>query len=271
MFDTHWKTAWALQIKEFRIENQVAELKAASLLRGKRKNASVFKDSYLSRDNCIVNKDLFDKLRTEIRVRHYSIRTEHVYEQWVRRFLQFHKVKATDTFSGNDVKAYLDYLATKREVAASTQNQALNALVFLFKHVLEQDLGIIGDFKRSKRPKRLPVVLTWEEVNLLLDSLSGIFELMAGLLYGSGLRLMECVRLRVKDVDFAQSQIIVRDGKGKKDRITMLPEKYHIPLKDHLTQVKELHEKDLEDGLGEAYIWSSLSRKYPGAGCEKPG
>ena len=133
LYDAHCKTTWASQIKEFSIKDQVAKLKAESSLRENRKNPSVFKDASLSGDNLIVHQDLFDKLRTEIRVRHYSIRTEKVYEQWVSRFLHFHKGKSANRFSGNDVKVYLDYLATKREVAASTQNQALNALVFLFK------------------------------------------------------------------------------------------------------------------------------------------
>jgi len=262
------KTTWASAINKFSIEEHVNNLKAASSDKGNKKNIPVFKDGSPPLEIHTIHQGLFDKLRTEIRVRHYSIRTEHVYEQWVRRFLHFHKGKPVETFSARDIKSYLDYLATKREVAAGTQNQALNALVFLFKHALERELGDIGDFTRSKRPKRLPVVLTRDEINHLLNSLSGVFALMAGLLYGSGLRLMECVRLRIKDIDFAQSQIIIRDGKGKKDRVTMLPEKYQAPLKEHLKQVKELYEKDLTEGLGEAYIWPALSRKYPSAGRE---
>ncbi|KKM73792.1 hypothetical protein LCGC14_1406920, partial [marine sediment metagenome] len=161
-----------------------------------------------------------------------------------------------------------EYLTEEREVAASTQNQALNALVFLYEQVLKEPLGIIGEFTRAKRPKRLPVVLSREEVNRLLDALAGTHNLMAGLLYGGGLRLMECVRLRVKDVDFAQSQILIRSGKGQKDRITILPDRFQQPLKEHLALTRELYEKDIAEGLGGVYIWPSLARKYPNVGKE---
>jgi integron integrase len=156
----------------------------------------------------------------------------------------------------------------ERKVAASTQNQALNALVFLYEHVMGEPLGTVGEFTRAKRPKRLPVVLTREEVNRLLGALTGTYRLMAGLLYGSGLRLMECVRLRVKDVDFAHNQIVVRDGKGQKDRVTMLPQRFQQPLREHLTRVKEQHDKDLAQGFGAAYLWPALERKYPNAAQE---
>ncbi len=243
-------------------------MKDASTAKSRKINMPAFKDASSPSKIHITHQGLFDKLRTEIRVRHYSIRTERVYEQWVRRFLLFHKGISIELLSAIKVKAYLDYLATNREVAGGTQNQALNALVFMFKYVLEQELGDTGDFTRSKRPKRLPVVLTRDETTQLLNTMTGVFELMAGLLYGSGLRLMECIRLRIKDIDFAQNQIVVRDGKGKRDRITMLPEKYHALLKEHLIQVRALYEKDLAEGLGEAYIWPALSRKYPSAGRE---
>ncbi len=145
-------------------------------------------------------------------------------------------------------------MATVRRIAANTQNQALNALVFFYRHVLERGDDGIGEFTRAKRPERLPVVLTQSETARLSDYLKGIHWLMAGLLYGGGLRLMECVRLRVKDIDFQQAQILIRDGKGQKDRITILPEKYHKPLKDHLEKVRDLHERDVAAGAGEAYI-----------------
>jgi Phage integrase, N-terminal SAM-like domain/Phage integrase family len=167
--------------------------------------------------------DIFDRLHTEMRTRHYSIRTERSYEHWVRRFIAFHGLKSPKNLRPDSVREYLEYLAEVREISASTQNQALNALVFLYEHVLQEPLGSIGDFTKAKRPQRLPVVLTREEVDFLLKNLTGVKAIMAGLLYGSGLRLMECLRLRVKDVDFSQQQIVVRDGKGQKDRITMLP------------------------------------------------
>ncbi|RJQ45484.1 MAG: integron integrase [Nitrospiraceae bacterium] len=210
-------------------------------------------------------KDIFKRLQTEIRVRHYSIRTEQTYIQWVNRFLHFHRPKLAEDLSSLDVKTYLDHLAVEKMISASTQNQALNAIVFLFTHVLKKDLGEIGEFTRAKRPVRLPVVLAREEVDRVLNALSGTYALMAGLLYGSGLRLMECVRLRVKDIDFAQKQIIVRDGKGQKDRITILPKRFHQALREQLDFVKKLHEGDIAKGFGEVYLWPSLERKFGNA------
>jgi len=228
----------------------------------------IFRDEAPPKEIYYKYEDVFKKLRTEIRFRHYSIRTEQAYEQWVCRFLHFHSMKPVEEIVSNDVKVYLDYLAENRKVAASTQNQALNALVFLFEQALNQKVGTIGDFTRAKRPKRLPVVLTREEVNLLLDALTGTYALMAGLLYGSGLRLMECVRLRVKDLDFAQNQIVVRDGKGQKDRVTMLPERFQPRLREHLARAKEQHNKDITEGRGAVYLWPSMERKYPNAARE---
>jgi integrase len=165
------------------------------------------------------------------------------------------------------VKEDLEYLAEARQVSASTQAQALSALVFLYEQVLGQPLGTIGDFTRAKRPRRLPVALTREEGNRLLDALTGTSRLIAGLLYGSGLRLMECVRLRVKDVGFAQQQIVVWDGKGRKDRVTLLPQRFQPPLREHRIGVKEQHE-DLAVGFGKVYLWPALERKYPNAARE---
>ena len=164
------------------------------------------------------------------------------------------------------MKTYLDYLAVEREVAASTQNQALNALVFFYGQVLRKSLGEMEEFTRAKRPRRLPEVMTRDEVQTLLSKMRGITGLMAGVMYGSGLRLMECVRLRVKDIDFAQHQIMVRDGKGQKDRVTMLPERFAAPLQEHLVRVKAIYEQDLAQGTAEVYIWPALGRKYPNAG-----
>ncbi len=211
---------------------------------------------------------IFQRLRREIRVRHYSIRTERAYEQWVRRFIAFHNLKSPEELGPEQVREYLEYLAEEREISANTQNQALNALVFLYEKILKEPFGSLGDFAKAKRPQRLPVVLTREEVDRLLAQLSGVRALMAGLLYGCGLRLMECLRLRVKDIDFEQRQIIVRDGKGQKDRVTVLPRRYEQHLREHLEAVRAQHKKDLAQGLGEVYLWPSLERKYPKASKE---
>jgi site-specific recombinase XerD len=165
------------------------------------------------------------------------------------------------------VKEDLEYLAEARQVSASTQNQALSALVFLYKQVLGQPLGTIGDFTPAKRPRRLPAVLTREGGNRLLDALTGTSCLMAGLLYSSCLRLVECVRLRVKEVGFTSQQIVVRDGKGRKGRVTILPQRFQPPLREHLIRVKEQH-KDLAAGFGKGYLWPALARKYPNAARE---
>jgi hypothetical protein len=197
-----------------------------------------FRDEVSSGEVDVQHQTMLSRLRTEIRTRHYSLRTERAYEHWIRRFATFHRLKSPHELGPEAVKEYLEFLAEEGQVSASTQNQALNALVFLYEQVLGEPLGTIGDFTRAKRPKRLPVVLTREEVKRLLDELSGTSRLMAGLLYGSGLRLMECVRLRVKDVDFAQNQLVVRDGKGQKDRAAILSKTYQQPLREHLTHVK---------------------------------
>lgn len=211
------------------------------------------------------NPELLNRLRTEIRYLHYSIRTEKTYEQWVVRFLTFHSGKSIDSLTSAEIREYLEYLAVKRRVAASTQNQALNALVFLFKTVLKKEVGVIEEFTRAKRPVRLPVVLSKGEIERLLNGLSDVYALMAGLLYGCGLRVMECVRLRVKDVDFEQSHIYVRDGKGQKDRITILPDRFKDLLRDQMEAVRVMHRDDLSRGYGDVYVWPSLERKLKGA------
>jgi site-specific recombinase XerD len=174
-------------------------------------------------------KKLLDRVRDALRLKHYSIRTENSYVNWIRRFILFHKKRHPNEMGAAEVEAFLTHLAVNEHVAAPTQNQALSALLFLYREVLHQDLGPI-DALRAKKPKRLPTVLTKEEVRRVLDQLSGTHQLMAKLLYSSGLRLMECLRLRVKDLDFAQQAIIVRDGKGEQDRVTMLPNSFIAPL-----------------------------------------
>ena len=210
----------------------------------------------------------FSRLRSAIRVRHYSIRTERAYQQWVGRLLSFHRDKSPENIDADDIQSYLNYLAEERKVAASTQNQALNAIVFFFKEVLKRDPGDFSDFVRAKRPTHVPEVLTRSEVESLLDAMSGVNQLMAGLLYGAGLRLMECIRLRVKDIDFEARHLTVRDGKGRKDRITMLPERFQHLLKQQLEQARALYEMDLEKGVAGVYIWPGLDRKYPNAARE---
>ena len=212
---------------------------------------------------------LIGALKSEIRSRHYSIRTETAYVDWVRRFIAFQEYADPRRIdAAGAVKKYLEYLATTREVAASTQNQALNALVFFYAQALKMPFGDMGGFVRAKRPQRLPEVMTRDEVQALLGEMEGVSALMAGLMYGGGLRLMECLRLRVKDVDFARHQVMVRDGKGQKDRVTMLPERFMPQLKDHLARVKVMYEKDREKGVPGVFIWPALARKYPKAASE---
>ena len=211
---------------------------------------------------------LLDQVREAIQVKQYSIRTEEAYVSWIKRYILFHNKRHPRDMGVPEIEAFLTYLAVDQNVAASTQNQALSALLFLYREVLKQELERPVDAVRAKQPKRLPTVMTKEETLKVIDSLSGTHQLMAKLLYGSGLRLMECVRLRVKDVDFAQHQIIVRDGKGMKDRVTMLPDRLVPSLQDHLRHVKLAHEDDLAEGYGSVYLPFALKRKYPHANRE---
>ncbi len=210
------------------------------------------------------SKKLLDQVRDAIRLKHYSIRTEQTYVNWIKRYIYFHNVRHPAEMGAPEIQAFLTHLAVEGNVAASTQNQAFSALLFLYKTVLYQDLGPI-DAMRAKKPKRLPSVLTKEEIHRVFDHMSGTHLLIAKLIYGSGLRLMECLRLCVKDLDFDQHQILVRDGKGKKDRVTMLPESLLSPLRDHLRIVKQTHEQDLVKGYGTVHLPYALERKYPNA------
>jgi len=206
-----------------------------------------------------------ESVRASIRTRHYSLRTEKAYLFWVRRFILFHGKAHPRDLDESHVGAFLTHLAVRENVAAATQNQALNALVFLYRHVLERPLGEVQGVVRAKRPRRLPVVLSREEVRRLLAHLQGLHWLVACLQYGAGLRLMESLRLRVKDLDFEHRAILVRDGKGGKDRVVTLPEDLVAPLRGHLEAVSVAHRKDLADGYGEASLPFALARKYPGA------
>lgn len=211
---------------------------------------------------------LMDQLKDKIRLKHYSIRTEKCYVDWAKRYIFFHNKKHPRDMGGAEVAKFLTHLATDLRVSASTQNQALNAIVFLYREVIDKDLGNIGDFLRAKRPERRPLVLSREEARRVIECLEGPSRLMAELLYGSGLRLMELVRLRVKDLDFAMNQVVVRDGKGQKDRLTMLSHKVKAPLESHLIRVKKIHEEDLVQGNGRVYLPFALDRKYPNADRE---
>jgi len=204
------------------------------------------------------------QVRLAIRTRHYSPRTEEAYVGWIRRFIRFHGSRHPLVLEAGDVRDFVSSLATGAGVSASTQNQALAALSFLYRDVLRAPLGSIGEVARAKRPQRLPVVLSRSEVEAVLAQLQGRPLLVAQLLYGSGLRLMEAMTLRVKDLDFAQHAVIVRGGKGAKDRITMMPSTAVGALQDHLTGVRELHRSDLADGGGRVVLPSALSRKSPG-------
>ncbi|MGE0081841.1 MAG: integron integrase [Thiohalomonadaceae bacterium] len=212
--------------------------------------------------------DLFSRAASVMRVRGMSIRTEQSYLAWLCRFIQFHRNRAPADCGAAEVSAFLQYLAVQRNVAASTQNQALNALVFIYDKVLEQPLGSLGPYDRAHRPKRLPVVLSADEVRRLLEQLTGTHWLIASLLYGTGMRLMECLRLRVQDIDFDRSQIVVRRGKGDKDRVVPLPAKLVAHLRDHLSQRRELHQSDLAAGFGEVVLPDALAAKYPNAARE---
>ncbi len=211
---------------------------------------------------------LLDRLRGAIRRLHYSRRTEEAYIHWTKRFIYFHGKRHPSELGEADVTAFLNHLATDRNVAAATQNQALSALLFLYKEALGTDLPWLDGLVRAKRPERMPVVLTVEEVQKLLSCLEGTQWLMVSLLYGTGIRLMECLRLRIKDVDFGYRQILVRDGKGEKDRITMLPERLIEPLRNQMERVRRIHDADLREGFGEVHLPYALARKYPRAGFE---
>ena len=211
---------------------------------------------------------LLDRVRTAVRVRHYSRRTEQAYVDWIRRYILFHKKRHPSTMGAVEISAFLAWLAVQRRVSASTQNQALSALLFLYRQVLGLDLGPIEHVPRARMPDKLPVVLSREEVGQLMKHVEGVMWLIVALLYGSGLRLMECLELRVKDLDFDGGQIIVRRGKGQKDRVTMLPAAVKERLAAHLLTVKRQHERDLGRGEGRVALPFALDRKDPAAPTE---
>jgi len=209
-----------------------------------------------------------DSVRAAIRYKHYSIRTEEAYTQWIKQFIYFHNKRHPKDMGEIEVASFLTFLANEKNVAASTQNQALCALVFVYKVVLERPLKDIHGIARAKKPSRLPVVFTQEEVSRVIDQLEGVYWLLGCILYGSGLRLLECLRLRVQDLDFDRCAIIVRNGKGAKDRVVTLAEELIVPLKQHLESVRMIHDRDLKLGFGHVYLPHSLAKKYPNAAAE---
>lgn len=209
--------------------------------------------------------ELMSQLRAALRSRHYSRRTEQAYCLWVRRFIRFHGVRHPADMAEPEINAFLTHLATVEHVSASTQTQALSALLFLYRHVIGREVGELTGLVRARTSRRLPVVLTRDEVRAVLGALDGDKWLMASLMYGSGLRLMECLRLRVLDLEFTRGEIVVRDGKGGKDRVTMLPRSLTPALESHLIVARAVHQRDLTAGWGRIALPDALARKYPNA------
>jgi integron integrase len=211
---------------------------------------------------------LLQQVRNTLRARHYSRRTEQAYLAWIRRFILFHRKRHPAEMGEAEINMFLSHLAIKGRVSASTQTQALSALLFLYRHVLYKEIGPLEGLIRARKPRRLPVVLSKSEVRTVIDELHGEIRIIVILMYGAGLRLMECLQLRVKDLDFVANNIIVRDGKGNRDRITMLPESVKDSLQMHLKHVRRIHRSDVHAGWGRVYMPYALDRKYPNAAAE---
>ena len=210
-------------------------------------------------------KKLLDQVSDAIRVKHYSLRTEKTYKDWIKRYILFHNKRHPKDMGVDEILTFITYIATQRTLSAASQNQALSAVMFLYRHVLQKEIDLPSDLFRAEKSKTLPVVLTHKEALAVIGKMTGVSQLMVKILYGSGLRLMECLRLRVKDIDFGNHQIIVRDGKGEEDRITPLPDSIIPDLQLHLQTVQLIHQKDLKDGFGEIYLPYALARKYRAA------
>ena len=208
---------------------------------------------------------LLDRLSAALRARHYSASTDKTYRHWVKRFLAFHDMRHPASMGAPEINAFLSHLASIERVSASTQNQALSALLFLYRRVLGVDIGELGDVVRARKPYRLPIVMTREEVRAVLSHLHGDRWLMASLLYGAGLRLQECLNLRVQDIDFNGNRILIRDGKGRHDRYTMLPNTLKELLRRQIREVKRIHDQDLADGFGQVSMEYALARKFAGS------
>lgn len=208
---------------------------------------------------------LLDQVRETIRTKHYSYRTEQTYADWIKRFILFNNKRHPKDMGAEEIQVYITYLANERKVASSTQNQALSAIVFLYKYVLQKEIIIPSDIIRPNRPERLPTVLSHQEAMSVIDKMKGTTKLITQPLYGSGLRITECLRLRIKDLDFANHQIIVRDGKGENDRATVLPDSLVSGLKSQIEITRLIHQKDLKEGFGEVSLPYALAQKYPNA------
>lgn len=225
-------------------------------------------DFYKVQEATMNKPRLIDQTRNVLRLFHYSIRTEENYIQWIKRYIFFHNKRHPIEMGEKEIRVFLTHLAVDKHVSASTQNQALSAILFLYKRVLEVELEWIDDVVRAKRPKYLPVVLSKNEVSAILSTVTGTNAIIVKLLYGTGVRLMEALRLRIQDVDFEQRQIIVRSGKGAKDRITTLPDSLREDLKEQFIKVRNIHNNDLAEGYGRVYLPFALDKKYPKAGME---
>jgi integron integrase len=210
-------------------------------------------------------KKLLDQVRETIRAKHYSYRTEQTYVEWIKRFVFFHQKRHPKDMGPEEIQAYITYLANERKVASSTQNQALSAIMFLYKYVLQKEIALPSDIIHPNRPERLPTVLSHQEAMSVIGKMAGVPKLIAKLLYGSGLRVSECLRLRVKDIDFDYKTITVRDGKGEKDRATLLPDSLIAELKDQIEIARLIHQRDLKEGYGEVSLSYALAQKYPRA------
>jgi integron integrase len=213
-------------------------------------------------------KKLLEQVKDQIRLKHYSYRTEETYTQWIRRYILFHNKRHPKEMGVPEIETFLSHLAVDGQVSASTQNQALSALIFLYRHVLHQELDGRIDAIRAKRPQYLPTVLTPEEVKAILTQMTGVHRLIVQILYGSGLRQTECLELRIKDLDFGQQQIIVRSGKGGKDRVTPMPQSLIAPLQEHLQIVQRLHAQDRSRGHGQVPLPHAFAKKHPNAGWD---
>ncbi len=211
---------------------------------------------------------LLDIVRTELRTRHYSIRTEKTYLSWIKRFILFNNKRHPKEMGAEEIKAFINNLANNNHVSAATQNLALNSILYLYREIFKKEIGWINEIKFAQKKKHIPLVLTKQETNSILRNLEGVTSIIGKILYGSGLRLSECLRLRVKDLDFEYKTITVRDGKGEKDRVTILPDSIIPELKSHIIKVKNLHKKDLAAGNIEAPLPYALEKKYPNAGKE---
>jgi len=231
-------------------------------------NLTTNTNNFKNTDEAINKPKLLDRVKNEMRVKHYSVRTEECYTGWIKRFILFHGKHHPKDMGAEEIRTFISSLAVDHHVSASTQNQALQAILYLYKNILKKEVGWINEIKRSTRIKHLPVVFSKREIIKIFDHLTGLPKLIVSLLYGGGLRLNEALQLRIKDIDFDYQQIIVRDGKGEKDRHTILPASIITELKKHLNEVYKQHKKDLSKGKGETILPYALDKKYPNAAKE---